>query len=77
LPDERVRIEIGFAGGQIVASFVESRSADELEAALSSTGAGEPVVVLETEDGPLDVVVAQIAYYKRIVRAGRVGFGSG
>jgi len=77
LPDERVRIEIGFAGGESVASFGEERSADELEAALGSTGAGRPVVVLETEDGPLNVVVAQVAYYKRIVRAGRVGFGSG
>jgi len=75
--DERVRVEIGFAGGQIVAGFVEARSADELESALGSTGAGGPVVVLETEDGPLQVVVAQVAYYKRVVRAGRVGFGSG
>jgi len=77
VPDERVRIEIGFKGGQIVATFVEARSADELEASLGSTGAGKPVVVLETEDGPLHVAIAQIAYYKRIVRAGRVGFGSG
>ena len=77
MADERVRIELGFAGGQIVGSFVEARSADELESALGSTGAGAPVVVLETEDGPLHVVVAQVAYYKRIVRAGRVGFGSG
>jgi hypothetical protein len=74
--DERVRVEIGFAGGQIVASFVDARSADELESALGSTGAGKPVVVLETEDGPLHVAVAQVAYYKRIVRAGRGGFGS-
>ena len=77
MPDERVRIELGFVGGQIVGSFVESRSADELESALGSTGAGKPVVVLDTEDGPLHVVVGQVAYYKRIVRAGRVGFGSG
>ena len=77
MADERVRIELGFVGGQIVGSFVESRSADELESALGSTGAGKPVVVLDTEDGPLHVVVAQVAYYKRIVRAGRVGFGSG
>jgi hypothetical protein len=74
--EERVRIELGFAGGQIVVSFVEARSADELESALGSTGAGSPVVVLDTEDGPLHVVVANIAYYKRIVRAGRVGFSS-
>ena len=72
-----MRVELGFAGGQIVGSFVEEHSADELETALGSTGAGEPVVALETEDGPLYVVVAQVAYYKRIVRAGRVGFGSG
>ena len=77
MAEDRVRVELGFAGGQIVGSFVEARSADELEAALGSTGAGKPVVALETEDGPLHVVVAQVAYYKRIVRAGRVGFGSG
>lgn len=76
MAEERVRIEIGFAGGQIVGSFVEAGSADDLEAALGSTGAGKPVVVLETEDGPLHVVVAHVAYYKRIVRAGRVGFAS-
>ena len=77
MADERVRIELGFVGGQIVGSFVEASSADELESALGSTGAGKPVVVLDTEDGPLHVVVAQVAYYKRIFRAGRVGFGSG
>ena len=77
MAEERVRIEIGFVGGQIVGSFVEGRSADELESALGSTGVGRPVVVLETEDGPLHVVVANVAYYKRIVRAGRVGFSSG
>ena len=74
MPEERVRIEIGFAGGQIVGSFVVERSADVLESALGSTGAGKPVVVLETEDGPLHVVVSHVAYYKRVVRAGRVGF---
>jgi len=77
VPDDRVRIELGFAGGQIVGSFVEAASANELESALGSTGAGKPVVVLETEDGPLHVVVGNVAYYKRIVRAGRVGFSSG
>ncbi len=77
MADERVRIELGFVGGQIVGSFVEASSADQLESALGSTGAGKPVVALDTEDGPLHVVVAQVAYYKRIVRAGRVGFGSG
>jgi hypothetical protein len=74
--DERVRIELGFTGGAIVSAFVDPRSADSLEGALGGGSGSAPVVVLETEDGPLHVVVAQVAYYKRIVRAGRVGFSS-
>jgi hypothetical protein len=73
LADDRVRIELGFAGGQVVGSFVEPASADALESALG--GDRERVVVLQTEDGPLHVAVPQVAYYKRIVRASRVGFG--
>ena len=65
MAEERVRVEIGFAGGQIVGSFVERSSADALDAALAGGSGSSPVVV-----------VAQIAYYKRIVRAGRVGFAS-
>lgn len=74
MADERVRIEIGFEGGQVVGNFVEPASADALESALHRDGAR--VVVLETEDGPLHVVIPRVAYYKRIVRAARVGFGS-
>jgi len=72
--EEKVRVEIGFQGGQVVASFVDAGSADQLEQALHKDG--PRVVVLESEDGPIHVVVPQVAYYKRIVRAGRVGFGS-
>jgi hypothetical protein len=74
--EDRVRVELGFKGGQIVSAFVEPRSADALEAALGGGSGTAPVVALETEDGPLHVAVGQIAYYKRIVRAGRVGFSS-
>jgi hypothetical protein len=75
VPDERVRIELGFQGGQIVGAFVAQGSADALESALHHDG--PRVVVLESEDGPIHVVVPQVAYFKRVVRAGRVGFGSG
>jgi hypothetical protein len=75
--DDRVRVELGFAGGQIVSAFVDTRSADALEVALGGGTGSAPVVVLETEDGPLHVVVAQIAYYKRTARAARAGFSSG
>jgi hypothetical protein len=74
VPDERVRIELGFQGGQIVGAFVESASADALESALHHDG--PRVVVLDSEDGPIHVVVPLLSYYKRVVRAGRVGFGS-
>jgi len=73
LAEERVRIEIGFVGGQVVGAFVEPASADALEGALD--GERERAVVLQTEDGPLHVAVSHVAYYRRIVRAGKVGFG--
>jgi hypothetical protein len=72
--DERVRIELGFRGGQIVGAFVDPASADALESALHHDG--PRVVVVESEDGPIHVVVPLVAYYRRVVRAGRVGFGS-
>jgi hypothetical protein len=75
MADDHVRVEIGFEGGQIVASFVDPSSADQLEQALHKDG--PRVVVLETEDGPLHVIVPQVVYFKRVIRAGRVGFGSG
>ena len=60
----RIRIELGFQGGQVVVGFVDPASADQLERALH-------------EDGPYHVVVPQVAYFKRFSRASRVGFGSG
>ena len=74
MAEDRVRVELGFQGGQIVGAFVEPASADALESALHHDG--PRVVVLESEDGPIHVVVPLVAYYKRVVRAGRVGFGS-
>jgi hypothetical protein len=47
--NERVRVEIGFQGGQVVGGFVDPQSADELERALHEDG--PRVVVLELEDG--------------------------
>ena len=72
---ERVRVEIGFDGGQVVAGLVDAVSADQLERALHEDG--PRVVVLEAEDGPYHVVVPTVAYFRRFTRASRVGFGSG
>jgi hypothetical protein len=70
-----VRVEIGFEGGQVVGGFVETSSADQLERALHEDG--PRVVVLDSEDGPIHVVVPEVAYFKRFSRASRVGFAAG
>ena len=73
--NDRVRVEIGFEGGQVIGGFVEPSSADELERALHEDG--PRVVVLDLEDGRYHVVVPRVSYLRRYNRASRVGFGSG
>ena len=70
---DRVRVEIGFEGGQVIGSFVDTDSADQLERALHEDG--PRVIVLDSEDGPYHVVVPRVSYFKCFSRAGRVGFG--
>jgi hypothetical protein len=70
----RVRIELGFEGGQVIGGFVDAANADELQRALHEDG--PRVVVLETEDGPYHVVVPRVSYFRRFSRASRVGFTS-
>lgn len=72
---ERVRVEVGFEGGQVIGGFVDPASADQLERALHEDG--PRVVVLQTEDGPYHVVVPQVSYFRRFSRASRVGFAAG
>ncbi len=69
---ERVRVEVGFDGGQVIGGFVSVASADQLERALHEDG--PRVVVLDSEDGPYHVVVPRVAYFRRFARAARVGF---
>jgi hypothetical protein len=72
---DRVRVEIGFEGGQVIGGFVDPASADTLERALHEDAAR--VVVLELEDGRYHVVVPRVAYFRRFSRASRVGFAAG
>jgi hypothetical protein len=69
---ERVRVEIGFQGGQVIGGFVTLASAQELERALHDDG--PRVVLLDTEEGPYHVIVPVVAYFRRFNRASRVGF---
>jgi hypothetical protein len=72
---ERVRIELGFEGGQVMSAHVEAAAADELEQALNSS-AQEGAVQIEAEDGRYTLPLARIVYVKRFSREGRVGFRS-
>ena len=72
---DRVRVEIGFEGGQVIGGFVDASAADELQRALHEDG--PRVIVLDTDDGPYHVVVPKVSYFKRFNRASRVGFGTG
>ncbi len=71
---ERIRVEIGFDGGQIMGALVTPASADELDNALSSGADG--TVTLDANDGRYAVALRRIVYVKRFARGSRVGFGS-
>jgi len=73
--DERIQIEIGFDGSQIMIARVSTASADELDRALESGADG--VVMLDAEDGRYAVALRRIVYVKRFARESRVGFGAG
>jgi hypothetical protein len=73
--DGRVRVEIGFEGGQVIGGFVDIAGADQLERALHEDG--PRVVVLDLEDGRYHVIVPRVSYFRRFNRASRVGFAAG
>lgn len=68
----RIRIEIGFDGGQMLNVLVEAESADRLEEALA--GGDEGALALEASDGLYSIVLGKVAYVKRFTRESRVGF---
>jgi hypothetical protein len=70
--DERVRVEIAFDGGQVLAALVDPHVAQELEHVLDRGGDG--AFTLEAEDGLYTVALAKVVYVKRFIRESRVGF---
>jgi hypothetical protein len=73
--EDRLRIEIGFDGGQVMSAYVQTSAADELDQALG--GGGGSTVRLEAEDGQYTIAISKIVYVKRYSREGRVGFSGG
>jgi len=72
MADERIRIELGFEGGQIMGAQVPVADAERLERQLASGGVG--TVELDVEDGRILVVLAHVLYVKRFSKESRVGF---
>lgn len=74
MAEDRVRVEIGFDGGQVMGVLVEAQAAEELERALGDGRDG--AFPLEAEDGRYTVSLRRVVYVKRFMREGRVGFTS-
>ena len=71
---ERIRIEIGFDGGQGLSGLVTTDEADKLEEALAKGSDG--VFKIEAEDGNYAVALRKVVFVKRAARESRVGFGA-
>jgi hypothetical protein len=75
LAEDRLRIEIGFDGGQIMGAIVETDTVDELERSLGQGSDG--AFAIESEDGRYTISLRRIVYVKRFTREARVGFTPG
>lgn len=73
MAEERVRIEIGFEGGQLLRTEVALEDAERVERHLRSGDGG--VVELEDAEGRLTIVVGHVRYLKRFSRGSQIGFG--
>jgi hypothetical protein len=71
---ERIRIEIAFDGGQVIAPNVPLETAEGLERALSA-GAQE-TFPLDADDGYYTIALRRVVWIKRSARESRVGFGA-
>ena len=75
MAEDRIRIEIGFDGGQVMSAYVQVAAADELEQSLDGSSGG--TAQIEAEDGRYTISLARVVYVKRFSREGRVGFSGG
>jgi len=68
----RIRIEVGFDGGQALSLLVEQGEAERLQKLLQESQAG--ATAFEADDGSYTVVLGKVTYLKRFTRESRVGF---
>ncbi len=70
---DRIKIEIGFDGGQALTVTAPEGEVDELQRGIGGDGA----VTLEADDGRYTVALKRVTYLRRFAREAQVGFGSG
>ena len=71
---DRIRVEVGFDGGQGLSALVSTEAADALEAALDQ--GSESAFRLDAEDGRYTIALRRVVYVKRYAKESRVGFGA-
>jgi hypothetical protein len=71
---ERVRVEVAFDGGQVIATNVEVADANALEEALGA--ADRDTYALDADDGHYTIALKRVVWIKRFARESRVGFGA-
>ena len=71
---DRIRVEVAFDGGQVIATNVEPSSADGLEQALGS--GQQDTFALDADDGHYTIALKRVVWIKRFARESRVGFGA-
>jgi hypothetical protein len=71
-PEERIRVQVAFEGGQNVGALVTPTIADALAQALARE---ESTFDLETEDGTYLLALGKVVYVKRSSRETHIGFG--
>ena len=71
---DRIRLEIGFEGAQVLSVWVPAAVADALDGALAGDAPGG--FTFEAEDGYYTVALDKIVFVKRFARESRVGFGA-
>jgi hypothetical protein len=69
---ERVRVEVGFEGGQAMSILITVAEADELERRLAD--GTESTVSVEADDGRYTLALRRVVFVKRFTRESRVGF---
>ena len=72
MADDFVRVEVGFAGGQILSWLVTAESAEALDRNLGAGASG--TLTVDAQEGTATIVLDRVLYVKRYAREARVGF---